>query len=221
MLIGKRMGVAVEQAGAERGLLIILRGDEPQTEAEATTGHGMPRVSVRRAAVTPSDLPLSALHYVIRTRERVVLDDASINNLYSEDEYVQEKRPRSVLCLPIVKQTKLVGALYLENNLTPCAFTSGRVAVLELLASQAAISLENANLYSDLQRSEAFLAQGQSISHTGSLGWSVRSGEIYWSEETYRIFDYDRAAKPKLESVLQRINPDDSDRLQQPFNRPS
>jgi GAF domain-containing protein len=68
--------------------------------------------------------------------------------LYSEDEYVRQKRPRSVLCLPIVKQTKLVGALYLENNLTPRAFTADRVAVLEMLASQAAISLENASLYS-------------------------------------------------------------------------
>ena len=69
---------------------------------------------------------------------------------------------RSVLCLPIVKQTKLVGALYMENNLTSGAFTSDRLAVLELLASQTAISLENATLYSGLQRSEAFLAQGQS-----------------------------------------------------------
>src|SRR6202040_115187 len=114
-----------------------------------------------------------------------------------------------VLCLPIVKQTKLVGAFYLENTLTPCAFTADRVAVLELLASQAAISLENASLYSDLQRSEAFLAEGQSISHTGSFGWSVLSGEIYWSEETYNIFEHDRAAEPTLEFVLSRIHPDD------------
>src|SRR5713101_3930946 len=177
-LIEKLMQIAVEHAGAERGLLILLRGDEPQIEAEATTGHGRAKVSVRQAAVTPSDLPKSALHYVIRTREPVVLDDASVGNLYSEDEYVRAKRARSVLCLPIVKQTKLIGALYLENNLTPRAFTPERVAVLELLASQAAISLENANLYSDLQRSEDFLAQGQSISHTGSFGWNVRSGGI-------------------------------------------
>jgi GAF domain-containing protein len=68
--------------------------------------------------------------------------------------------------------------------LTPRAFTSDRVTVLELLASQAAISLENAGLYSDLQRSEAFLAEGQNISHTGSFGWNVANGEIYWSEET-------------------------------------
>ena len=154
-LIETLMRIAVEHAGAERGLLILLRGDEPHIEAEATTRHGRAEVTVRQTAITPSDLPQSALHYVMRTRERVILDDASVRNLYSEDEYVRRKRPRSVLCLPIVKQTKLVGALYLENNLTPSAFTSDRVAVLELLASQAAISLENANLYSDLQRSEA------------------------------------------------------------------
>src|SRR5260370_640028 len=186
------MRIAVEHAGAERGLLILLRGDEPRIEAEAAAGHGRVEVAVRQAAVSPSDLPQSALHYVVRTRERVVLDVASTVNLYSADEYVRQKHPRSVLCLPIVKQTKLAGALYLENNLTPCAFTSDRVAVLELLASQAAISLENASLYSDLQRSEAFLAQGQRISHTGTFGWSVWSGEIYWSEETHNIFEYDR-----------------------------
>jgi PAS domain S-box-containing protein len=215
------MRIAVEHAGAERGLLILLRGDEPQIEAEATTGHGRAKVSVRQAAVTPSDLPQSALHYVIRTRGRVVLDDASVGNLYSEDEYVRAKRARSVLCLPIVKQTKLIGALYLENNLTPCAFTSDRVALLEMLASQAAISLENASLYSELQRSEAFLAEGQSISHTGSFGWNVSTGEIYWSEETYKIFEYDRAVKPTLELVLQRIHPDDRDRVQQTLDRAS
>src|SRR6202035_448467 len=140
---------------------------------------------------------------------------ASAGSMYSEDEYVRRKRPRSILCLPIVKQTKLAGAFYLENNLTPGAFTSDRVAVLELLASQAAISLENASLYSDLQRSEAFLAQGQRISQTGSFGCSVLSGEIYWSEEVYNIFEHDRAIKPTLKWVLQRSHPDDRDLVRQ------
>jgi PAS domain S-box-containing protein len=129
-----------------------------------------------------------------------------------------------IYCLPIVKQTKLVGELdelYLENNLTPCAFTSDRVAVLELLASQAAISLENAGLYSDLQRSEAFLAEGQSLSHTGSFGWSVANGELYWSAETYNIFEHDRAVKPTLEMVLRRTYPDDRDLVQQTLDRAS
>jgi PAS domain S-box-containing protein len=220
-LIEKLMRIAVEHAGADRGLLILFRGDEPQIEAEATTGYGRVEVNLRRAAVTPSDLPQSALHYVIRTRERVVLDDALTSSSYSDDEYVRQKHPRSVLCVPIVKQAKLVGALYLENNLTPCAFTPGRIAVLELLASQAAISLENARLYSDLQRSEAFLSEGQSISSTGSFGWNVLSGEIYWSEETYKIFEHNRATKPTLESVLQRFHPDDRDLVRQTLDRAS
>ena len=113
-----------------------------------------------------------------------MLDDASADGTCTRRTICAAEAPRSVLCLPIVKQTKLVGALYLENNLTPRAFTPDRVAVLEMLASQAAISLENARLYSDLQRSEAYLAQGQSISHTGSYARDVLSGEIYWSEET-------------------------------------
>jgi PAS domain S-box-containing protein len=220
-LIEKLMRIALEHAGAERGLLILLRGDEPRIEAEATTGHGMVEVTVQPKVVTQSDLPQSALHYVIRTRERVVLDNASDGRLFSEDEYVRQKRTKSILCLPIVKQTKLVGALYLENNLTPYAFTSDRVAVLELLASQAAISLENASLYSDLHRSEAFLAQGQNVSHTGSFGWSVLSGEIHWSEETYTIFGYDRAVRPTLEFIFQRIHPDDRDFVQQTIDRAS
>src|SRR5580704_2006482 len=126
--------------------------------------------------------------------------------------------------MPIVKQTELVGELdeiYLENNLSPFAFTSDRVAVLELLASQATISLESANLYLDLQRSETFLAEAQSLSHTGSFGWSVRSGEIYWSAETYNIFEHDRAAKPTMEMVLQRIHPDDRDLVHQTLDRAS
>jgi PAS domain S-box-containing protein len=217
-LIEKLMRIAVEHAGAERGLLILLRGSEPKIEAEATTGQGKPKVSVRQKLVTPLDLPQSALQYVIRTRERVILDDASIWNLYSEDEYVRQKRPRSLLCLPIVKQSKLIGVLYLENNLTPRAFTEDRVAVLEMLASQAAISIENATLFSDLQRSEAYLAQGQSVSHTGSFGWSVVSGEIYWSEETCKIFEHDRAVKPTLELIFQRVHPDDRVLVRQALN---
>jgi PAS domain S-box-containing protein len=218
-LIENLMRTALEHAGAERCLLILLRADEPIIEAEAATVHGIVKAAVRHTAITSANLPESVLNYVIRTRERVVLDDASVRNLYSEDEYIQVRRPRSVLCLPVVKQTKLVGALFLENNLTPRAFTSDRVAVLELLASQAAISLENANLYSDLQRKEAFLAEAQSISHTGSFGWILPSEHIYWSEEIYNILEYDRATKPTLELVFQRVHPDDRVRGQQTLDR--
>jgi PAS domain S-box-containing protein len=201
-LIQTLLTIAVEHAGAERGLLILFRNDEPWIEAQAISGRGRVEVTTQQTAVTPSELPESVLHYVIRTRESVVLDDALGRNLYSADEYLQQKRPRSILCLPIVKQTRLAGALYLENNMTPRAFTSDRVAVLELLASQAAISLENARLYADLERenlerkraedelrrSEGLMAEGQRISRTGSWDWNIKTGKLVWSAEQRRIF---------------------------------
>ena len=214
-LIEKLMRIALENAGAERGLLILLADGEPRIEAEASTGPGKVEVVVRRVAATSSDLPQSALHYVIRTQQRLLLEDASTDNVYSKDEYVRQRRSKSILCLPIVKQGKLVGALYLENSLTPAVFTPDRVTVLQSLASQAAISLENAGLYSDLQRSEAFLAQGQSISQTGSFGWTTGGREFYWSEEIYNILEYDRATTASLDLALERIHPGDRDRARQ------
>ncbi|HEY4050629.1 MAG TPA: PAS domain S-box protein, partial [Acidobacteriaceae bacterium] len=129
-----------------------------------------------------------------------------------------------IYSMSVAKQTKLVGELdelYLENNLPPFAFPSDRVTLLELLASQAGISLENASLFSDLQRSEAFLAEAQRLSHTGSFGWSVANGEIYWSAETYNIFEHDRTVKPTLEMVLRRTHPDDRELVQQTLDRAS
>jgi PAS domain S-box-containing protein len=153
-LIKTLMVTAVEHAGAERGLLILPRGDQLWVEAEATTGLKTVEVDLRQALVTPSELPLSILQYVIRTQDPVISDDASREKLFSADEYVASRRVRSVLCLPLTKQAKLVGALYIENNMAASVFTPARIAVLKLLASQAAISLENARLYGELTMSE-------------------------------------------------------------------
>jgi PAS domain S-box-containing protein len=149
-LIESLMRIAIEHAGAERGMLILFPSDEPRIEAEATTGRGSVEVTLRRAAVTPSELPESVLHYAIRTRESVILDDAAAQDPFSADEYIRQKHARSVLCLPLVKQAKLIGMLYLENNLASHAFTPARISVLKLLSSQAAISIENARLYAEL-----------------------------------------------------------------------
>jgi PAS domain S-box-containing protein len=153
-LIETLMRIAIEHAGAERGLLILLRGDAMQIEAKARTDEKMVEVTVRQEAVTPAEIPESLLHTVIRMRQSVILDDASAENPFSADDYIREKRARSVLCLPLVKQTKLIGVLYLENNLASHVFTPARTSLLELLASQAAISLENARLYGELTMSE-------------------------------------------------------------------
>jgi len=153
-LIKTLMVTAVEHAGAERGLLILPRGDQLWIEAEAKTGLKTVEVNLRQALVTPSELPLTILQFVIRTQEPVISEDASREKLFSADEYVASRHVRSVLCLPLTKQANLVGVLYIENNVAASVFTPARIAVLKLLASQAAISLENARLYGELTMSE-------------------------------------------------------------------
>jgi predicted ATPase/signal transduction histidine kinase len=208
-LLEKLVRLAVEHAGAERGLLVLLRDGEPYIEAEATTGQGSVEVTLARVRVTPAKLPQSALQYVLRTHERLLLDDASAQGLDGDDEYVREHQPKSVLCLPIFKQTLVIGALYLENNLTTCAFTSGRVAVLDFLASQAAIWLENARLYSDLRRNEAWLKEAQHLSSTGSFYWRPDLERLEFSDQMFRIYQFDPGQPVTLDMIATRVHPDD------------
>jgi PAS domain S-box-containing protein len=161
-LIKTLMVIALEHAGAERGLLILPHREELRIAAEARTGRDGVEVQLQDVSVTPSDLPDSLLHYVIRTQDNVILDDASTQNLFSPDDYLRQRGPRSVLCLPLVKRVNLVGILYLENNLAPRVFTAKRLAMLEMLASQATISLDHARLYADLGRLNAELTQENS-----------------------------------------------------------
>ncbi len=150
-LIEALLRLAVEHAGAQRGLLILLHDGERYVEAESRSKHENLEFVIRHELVKSTDLPQSVLQYVLRTRKRVLQNDASSRQGQFDDEYLRDNRPRSLLCLPIVRQNKVIGALYLENSLTENAFTAGRVAVLDVLASQAAISLETARLYTDLQ----------------------------------------------------------------------
>jgi PAS domain S-box-containing protein len=183
-LIETLLRIAVEHAGAERGLLILFPGDEPRVAAEATTDGGQVEVALRQTAVSPAELPESLLHYLIRTRESVILDDALAQNPFSADEYICQKHARSVLCLPLVKQSKLIGALYLENNLASHVFTPARISVLELLASQAAISLENARLYGDLGEREARIRRLVDANIIGILIWAV-DGRIIEANQAF------------------------------------
>jgi PAS domain S-box-containing protein len=145
------MRAAIEHAGAERGLLIAPRGDNLQIEAKATTSGDDVIGHLPDSVHTTTALPESLVRYVMRTQETVILDDARSQNPFSSDPYIVQARDRSILCLPLIHQAKLVGVLYLENNLAPQVYTSDRVTVLKGLASQAGISLENSRLYRDLE----------------------------------------------------------------------
>jgi PAS domain S-box-containing protein len=219
-LIDKLMRAAVEHAGAERALLIHARRDELQIEAEAITSVDNVIVQLRDTLFA-AGLPESVVRYVLRTQENIILDDASSPNPFSADPYIVQRRARSMLCLPLTNQAKLTRVLYLENNLTPCVFTPSRIAMLKLLASQAAISLENAHLYTDLDQAQAYLSEAQRLSQTGSLGWVPANDENIWSSETYRIYGYDPALKPTQEMILERVHPEDRSLVQQNIDRAS
>ncbi|WP_437973989.1 AAA family ATPase [Sorangium sp. So ce295] len=143
----------IEHAGAEEGHVLLIREDRMSAAAAIAASGGEARLF--DAGEAPGALPQSILNYVLRSHDRVLLDDATAKHTFSEDEYFTEKRPRSVLCLPILRQARLLGVLYLENGLVAGAFTPGRLSVLELLTSQSAISLENAMLYATVEQENA------------------------------------------------------------------
>jgi PAS domain S-box-containing protein len=154
-LLDTIMRTAIVQAGAQRALLIIARGDKHRIEAEATTSGESVNVDLRRASVTAAEVPESVFHYVLRTKESLRLDDASSESPFFDDQYIKQHSARSILCLPLLKQTRLIGVFYFENNLSCRVFTSARMGILKLLALEAACSIENTLLYGELQEREA------------------------------------------------------------------
>ena len=167
-LIDTVMFTAIEQAGAERGLLILSTGAEHRIAAQVTTADSA--TLLRDIPVSSQLLPESVLYQVLRTRESLVLDDAATEAAFATDPYILEHHARSILCLPLMNQAKLVGALYLENNLTARVFSPDRMAVLKLVASQAAISLENARLYREVAERERRYREVQAeLSHANRV----------------------------------------------------
>ena len=191
-LITAIMRLALEHAGAQRGLLILPHGDAYRIDAEAKGSDEGVAVDVRQTSIGVDDLPRSVLQYVVRTRERVLLQDASAESEFAPDEYLRRHHARSVLCVPLLKQTRLTGIIYLENNLTSGAFTPARMALLEVLASDAAISLENARLYRDLQEREARVRRLIDANIIGIFIWHADGRVLDANEEFLRIIGYRR-----------------------------
>ena len=191
-LIDMLMRTAIEHAGAERGLLILPRGDDHRIEAEVTTRGNEVTVELRQASVTAADLPESVFRYALRTKESVVLHDATGQSPFSADDYIRKHHARSVLCLPILKQARLLGMLYLENNLTAHVFTPARMAILRLLASEAAISMENARLYRDLAEREARIRRLVDANIIGIIICDVEGQILEANDAFLRIVGYDR-----------------------------
>ncbi|UZJ62619.1 ATP-binding protein [Pseudomonas sp. KU26590] len=145
----------IVHAGAQRALLLLVKDEAPVICAIGQGGDDGLRIELTDTVPDKHHLPLSILYRVMRTRQRLVLDDVCTDAYFGADEYVRQHPVRSALCVPLVKQGRVLGVLYLENNLAPGVFTLCRTEVLELLASQAAISLETARLHQELEQENA------------------------------------------------------------------
>jgi PAS domain S-box-containing protein len=191
-LIETLMRTAIEHAGAERAVLMLARGAEYQVEAEATTtGQGV-IVQLRDAFEADVAFPETILQYVMRTKETVILDNAVIDNHFAADAFVREHRVRSLLALPLINQGKLTGLLYLENNLAANVFTPNRTSILKLIASHAAIALENTRLYRDLEEREARIRRLVDSNIVGIVIWDLDGRLLDANDAFLRMVQYDR-----------------------------
>ncbi len=174
-LLKKLIQLVIENAGAQKGMLLLKREADFYVEAvklgedsEATVLNGIP--------IQSAEVPEPIIRFVERTHETVVFDDAANEEMYANDPYILREKPKSVLCMPIVHQKYLVAILYVENNLIYGAFTRQRLESIGVIASQAAISLENALLYDDLRRAESKL---RTLIKTANEGFVELNNDAY------------------------------------------
>ena len=193
-LTRKLLEICIENAGAQRGVFLREQDGDVRLMAEGTLDQ------VRWLNAAPFDyttaLPNAIIHYVRSTGDRVLLADASADERFAADPYVTTARPRSILCIPVVHQTKTEGILYLENNLAAGAFPPERVRIVSLLATQAAISLENARLYSTTKHEVALRRQAESDLHSAlaevrDLKNRLEAENIYLQEEIRHEYNFD------------------------------
>ncbi|MGL4503689.1 MAG: AAA family ATPase [Planktothrix sp.] len=149
-LLTQLIKITLENAGAQQGFLILSNHQQLMIEGSGTMDTEIQVLQSMPVHQSPQ-LPQSIIQYVARTQQSVVLSDATTSEMFATDAYIIEQQPKSVLCSPIVNRGTLVGILYLENNLTPEAFTPDRLELLNVVSAQAAISIENAQLYQNLE----------------------------------------------------------------------
>lgn len=145
------MKISIENSGAQRGLLFMEKEGELIVRSEGMIKGNIVNIHFPISYENELDIPMSIINYVSRTKKNVILDDAIKDTNFVKDHYIRNTSPKSILCIPIMHKGKLVGVLYLENNLISGVFTSERIEVLQLLASQAATAIENASMYGEIK----------------------------------------------------------------------
>ncbi|MBE9104249.1 GAF domain-containing protein, partial [Nostoc cf. edaphicum LEGE 07299] len=178
-LLSTLMEVVMENAGASKCVLILSEANNLDLTIAAISSASTFRDTNTEFLSIPfesSDIvPISLINYVKRTQEILVIDDIKDKAYFAVDNYINREEPKSILCIPMLNQGKLLGLIYLENNLTTGAFTRDRLEVLKLLTIQAAISLENAILYNNLAKANEQLEE---YSHILEEKVVVRTAEL-------------------------------------------
>ncbi|MCB1177569.1 MAG: GAF domain-containing protein, partial [Leptospiraceae bacterium] len=150
-LLEKMLNILIENAGAEKGVFLVNRNNGLFIEAKMDSGSEKIDSGLKIPLEKFEELPISIINYVLRTRENLVIADASVSPLFKMDPFIINKKIKSIFCMPVLYQAKLFGILYLENNLATDAFSESRAEIVNLLSSQISISLNNAILYSDME----------------------------------------------------------------------
>ncbi|MEZ2230666.1 AAA family ATPase [Microcoleus sp.] len=198
-LLPKLLKISIENAGAQVGFLILESQERLLIEAEGSVDSERVTVLQSINIETSEKLPLGVIQYVARTREDVVLSDAAKEGVFTSEPYMVKNQPKSLLCTPIINQGKLIGILYLENNLTTGAFTSDRLAVLKILSSQAAISIDNARLYQNLEdKVEERTAQlAQANQEISTLNQKLKAENVRMNAELNIVKQLQQMVLPK------------------------
>lgn len=149
-LLATLMQILMENAGAERGFLILEQAGQWVIEA----GTSASRQWLQSMPITHAEaieyLSTSIIYYVARTREPIVIANGAKDDRFLHDPYIVRHHPQSILCAPLMNQNKLIGIVYLENNLMTDAFTNSHLELVQLLSAQAVIAIDNARLYNEL-----------------------------------------------------------------------
>ncbi|XZO00390.1 MAG: AAA family ATPase [Microcoleus sp.] len=198
-LLPKLIKISLENAGAQFGFLILESQERLLIEAEASVDSEQVTVLQSINIENSEKLPLGVIQYVARTQEDVVLSDATNEGVFTREPYIIKNQPKSLLCTPIINKGKLLGILYLENNLTTGVFTSDRLEVLKILSSQAAISIENARLYQNLedkveQRTAQLAQANQEIS---TLNQKLKAENVRMNAELNIVKQLQQMVLPK------------------------
>ena len=213
-LLAKLLTIAMENAGAQQGYLIREQDEQWIVVAQAEIDQVEPEVIQSVNVEAMDTVSAGIVHYVVHTREHIVLNDAANQGRFINDPTIRQRRPKSILCAPFINQDKISGIVYLENNLATGAFTRDRVELINLLSSQMALALDNAQLYVNLVRSEAKYRSLVDNSNIGVFATTTDGRFTFVNDAMARMFDFDSTELMIAKGSLERWkDPKDRERM--------